>query len=448
MNEIVRKKEESKLQYFKRITDNRKELDLDYAEWAKILIGKDYSSDNARKAYYVAKPLLESLSSDTNNNLKEFNHSYDNYKQTKSYKETVEINKDGSYSSDRLIGIEDESVLKDENFLLKCHGYDPKLWEIVSARNSKWNAQLKGGKVTKMYASKINVRLREKDINIEELKEHFDKFQKEYKIIHKTKIIKNNLHNMLVLPFHDLHFGKKSFVFETGSEMDDKIIETRFFEVLEDIVSQVKHIKFEKVVFPIGSDFFNSDTIDNTTTKGTKQDNSLRWQEMFKKGIELLIKAIDYIVEELDCRVETVYIMGNHDSMSSFYANMYLYAWYKDDENVKVNISGTTRKYISYGKCLIGLTHGDKEGKRIYGLMQKEVPELWGKSIYREWITGHIHHETVIEKDGVKIRTTPTICGTDFWHYSSGYVGNLEQLQAFVYNKDKGLRNIVYGNFN
>lgn len=367
------------------------------------------------------------------------------YEQIKNYKETVEINKDGTYTLDRLIGVENEEVLKDENYLLTCHGYDPKLWQIVSARNSKWNVQLKGGKVSKLYASRINIKPRKDDINILELEEHFNKFQKQYKNVHKSIVPKTEQDNMLVLPVYDLHYGKRSFQFETSCEMDSKILEERYFNVLSDIVSQVKHLNFEKVLYPIGSDFFNSDTIDNTTTRNTRQDNDLRWQEMFVKGLELVIKGIDYISKELNTKVEVFYVMGNHDTMSAFYATRYLYAWYKDSDDVFVDSNSQARRYIEYGKCLLGFTHGDKEGKRIFSLMQTEQSEAWGRTLYREFITGHIHHETVKEQSGLKVRTTSTICGTDAWHYLSGYVGNLQQIQAFVWNKNKGLRTIVYG---
>ena len=457
--DIKKKENESELSYIARMYRSKVELQMNNKEINKLInseLRTNYAESTTRckassynEGYEDAMEIMSNKSENDKNEYSLDSLKYsreDGYEQIKNYKQTVEINKDGSYTLDRLIGIEDESKLKDENYLLKCHGYDPKLWQIVSARNSKWNVQLKGGAIDKLYASRINIKPRVDNINLDELKEEFDKFSKKYTKVHKNKIVTNG-DNMLVLPFNDLHFGKQSFVFETGYELDDKIIEKRFFNVLEDIVNQVRHLKFDKVIFPIGSDFFNSDTMDNTTTKGTRQDNSLRWQEMFVKGLNLLIKGIDYIVNELECPVETMYIMGNHDSMCSFFANMYLSAWYKDDENVNVDINGMARKYILYGKCLIGLTHGDKEGKRIYGLMQKEVPELWGKSKYREFITGHVHHETVDEKDGLKVRTTPAICGIDFWHYASGYVGNLEQLQGFVYNKEKGLRTIVYGSY-
>ena len=59
---LERGKNESLLAYFRRVTENRKELDLDYSEWAEIILGEEkYSSDNARKAYYAVKRMLEEL---------------------------------------------------------------------------------------------------------------------------------------------------------------------------------------------------------------------------------------------------------------------------------------------------------------------------------------------------------------------------------------------------
>lgn len=446
--------EESENEYIGRCYKLKNELGLTNKELALKInenLGSDYSESTLRgRGQYFNEGyncgFEKALSREKGEELDSLKLSRDDgYEQIKNYKEVVEINKDGSYTLDKLIGIEDEKVLKDENYLLKCHGYDPKLWEIVSARNSKWNAQLKGGNVTKLYASKINIKPRVKDINILELEEHFNKFKNEYTYDNTYEIKKEHGDNILILPVYDLHYGKRSFASETNCEMNSKILEERYFKVLTDIINQVKHINFEKIIYPIGSDFFNSDTTSNTTTRGTQQDNEFRWQDMFTKGLDLVIKGIDLLSNELKTKVDVFYIAGNHDEMASFYATQYLYAWYRESNKVNVDGSSFARKYIEYGKCLIGFTHGDKEGKRIFNLMQEEMSEAWGRTKYREFLTGHVHHETLKENCGLKVRTTSTICGTDAWHYLSGYVGNLQQVQAFVWNKEKGLRNVVYG---
>lgn len=52
---------ETEWQYVKRLTENRKSMDLDYSEWAKLICGYECSSDNARKAYYLLSHLIEKL---------------------------------------------------------------------------------------------------------------------------------------------------------------------------------------------------------------------------------------------------------------------------------------------------------------------------------------------------------------------------------------------------
>lgn len=69
---IKRGENESLLNYFNRITRNRKELNLSYEQWQELLIGENkYSSENCRKAYYIISPLLEILSEDEKNRIVE-----------------------------------------------------------------------------------------------------------------------------------------------------------------------------------------------------------------------------------------------------------------------------------------------------------------------------------------------------------------------------------------
>ena len=69
---IRRGENESLINYFYRITRDRKELDLSYEQWQELLIGENkYSSENCRKAYYIISPLLEILSEDEKNRIVE-----------------------------------------------------------------------------------------------------------------------------------------------------------------------------------------------------------------------------------------------------------------------------------------------------------------------------------------------------------------------------------------
>jgi len=256
-----------------------------------------------------------------------------------------------------------------------------------------------------------------------------------------TPVYKNST-KMLEVPIVDLHLGKLAWSPETGEDYDHKIAQKRFMNVINDVIARTSHLKFEKILFPVGNDFFNFDTISGTTTAGTLQNNDLRWQKLYTKGMEMLIQAVDLLNRLAPVHVFNV--PGNHDKMISFYAVYSLYCWFRKNKSVFVDTSPMSRKYVEFGKCLIGYTHLDKEKKRIEGNMQVEAAEAWGRTKYREWHGAHLHSEHVKEVNGIKIRNLSSVTGTDAWHYESGYVGALAVSQSFIWDKHKGLTDILY----
>ena len=70
---INKQDSESMLNYAWRITIYKDEMELSYSEWSLLLIGKEYSDETARKAYYIVKPLLESLMNDDKSKNKTYN---------------------------------------------------------------------------------------------------------------------------------------------------------------------------------------------------------------------------------------------------------------------------------------------------------------------------------------------------------------------------------------
>jgi hypothetical protein len=244
---------------------------------------------------------------------------------------------------------------------------------------------------------------------------------------------------MLEIPIMDLHFGKLCWGKETGNNFDNKIAHDLFMGVVVDLANKASNYQFQKILFPLGEDFFNFDDIEGNTTNGTRQDNDVRWQKVYTKGLEVLIEAIAFLSEIAP--VHALYVPGNHDKTTSFYATTYMDAWFRHNANVTVDVEPTTRRYVEFGNNLIGYTHGDKEGKRLPLIMQTEAREQWGRTRFHEWHVGHWHNERFEseEKIGVNIRTMSSICGTDAWHAEMGFVGSVRKAQAFVWNEQTGL---------
>jgi len=352
--------------------------------------------------------------------------------------------------------------IRSQEDAIKEFGIDLDRWKVVKCkigshegyrkdRRSNW--QVTDGRVTTgdVYDSgkmlviplyKVELRCELRTVpTIENIALDFEKLQSNYKPPEYKYTDLNLRNNVLEISITDLHMGKLAWGKEAGEDYDTKIAKKRFLFAINDILSRVNDSKFEKIIFPVGNDLLNSDTTGGTTTAGTPQSNDSRWQKLFFDVTHVLIEAIDLLSTQAP--VEIFWIPGNHDTMSSFYALNYLAAWYKESKIVKIDVSPTPRKYIEFGNCLIGFSHGSGDAKRIPQLMQVEAREAWGRTLYREFHLGDLHHEIVNENGGLTIRRLSSLTATDGWHADKGYVGAIQKAQAFIWNKERGLLNII-----
>ena len=266
-----------------------------------------------------------------------------------------------------------------------------------------------------------------------------------------TLIAREN--NLLEISIFDLHLGKLAWAGETGENYDTKIARERFLYSIETLLYRAENFNYDKIVFPIGSDFFNSDTILNTTTHGTPQDEDLRWQKTFDVGCKLLVDGIE-LLKRKGVPVDVLVIPGNHDFERSYYLGAFLSAWYRDDLQVNVNNGASPRKYYRYEKVLIGFTHGSEEKEDSLPLLmatELESKKHWSDTLFHEWHLGHIHRKrtqkyTVLDKNrvltedlGVTVRYLSSLTGTEEWHHKKGYVGQIKAADAFIWNGELGL---------
>ena len=190
------------------------------------------------------------------------------------------INKDGSYSSKRLIEMS-EVQSKDPKYILKAHGFEPNDWEIVSVRNTIRQAisrQNEDGVAT-LYASYITVKpIKENDLSLEKIDKFFDDLDRNYSL---PEIKRTNEYlegdKLLLIDIADLHHNLQATMFTSMNEYNCQIAEKLFFYVINDVLSRTVNYDFDKIVFVVGGDIANSDALSGTTTKGTPQDNDLHY---------------------------------------------------------------------------------------------------------------------------------------------------------------------------
>lgn len=237
----------------------------------------------------------------------------------------------------------------------------------------------------------------------------------------------------------DLHIGSRCWRQHVGNDYDIPIAIRLAKQGTSELIERSAAAKVEKRVIALAGDTLHFDTIAGTTTAGTYIDRDSRLQKAIEAAAEAIFYAVD--LSARTAATEVVVVPGNHDSAMTWALQKILVERYRGSAGVRVNGEYTSRKYISFGKNLIGITHGDKAKKKLAGIMALEASDRWASSVHREWHVGHLHHQAaeVSTIDGVLIRTHPTVVPPDSWHSESGFIGAERAMLGFVYEKQGGM---------
>lgn len=426
------------------------ESELTPQEKMQVFFKKEMGRDNARKYYRGMTMLYEMQEKEKENELvQEF---------TEIKRDEVSFNADNSRTVKRDIELSEDEA-KSPTEIMRKMGFDPLNWQVVTCKvvRGRWDVTMKvigtdgedgivktttaERNTNYKYSVTLTVKPLQTKINSEIIESVFSKIEmpelasKSYKIGDK----------MFELPLLDWHVGKYVKPDDFGMDGYNLDIAKKMFEdVILTFISNLKQyqIKPGLVVFPIGQDFFHVDNVRNATTAGTPLEYDKGWQEIFSVGVDMLIWAIEQLRQVAPVKV--LYVPGNHDEMMSYCALVGISHIYKNTGGVDVDTNGDARKYVHFGNCLIGYTHGREEGKRISGLMQYEAPDAWAESKYREWHMGDLHHETAKEDNGIIFRRIGTVAPADTWHSKKGYVATHRKATGFVWDRRQGLEMIMH----
>lgn len=329
--------------------------------------------------------------------------------------------------------------------LLAYTRVDLSVWEVQKHTVNMWGSEANPNFQVKAWLKKRDDYISVQD-DIEALKEDAKKYAPKYP---KIKYPKHETGNLLEISLFDHHFGQLSWGDETGgANYDVKIAQKLAHDAIDYIIANSPQP--DRILLPIGNDFFNVNSMLNATVAGTPQSEDDRWKKTYKKGRELWVGIIEKLMTIAP--VDVLSIPGNHDEERVYYLTDALECWFHNTDSVNVDNSPTMRKYYPWGDCLIGFTHGDKEaevkkGALIY-LMSTEVPMLWSRAKYKEWHKGHLHaaKETAFqildEVRGVREWIMPSLVAVDDWHSGKGYSA-LRETIACNWNKRNGKNHMI-----
>lgn len=351
------------------------------------------------------------------------------------YRKTISINPDGTQTSEQLIEMAEEEA-KDINFILQKHGYDIKVWELVSCRNNIWNVYSKKDGIQVLYSSKIVVKPR-KEIGWDKkfVDSLFEDLTNDKICIEPKQYAKNN--QILVVPIADLHYNLLSEDIASGNEYNTEIAEDLYYRTLSDVLARNANKKFEKVLFVVGNDFINADNIAGTTTRGTPQDNQHHWFAIISKATQLIINGINMLLEIAP--VDVMYVPSNHDLQTMYGIMQTVNAWYRTTTTVSVNYTPDTRKYYKYDKTLLMFAH-DVKIKDVLNIITSEAKQYWSECDHMICMLAHLHQSMVYEKQGyLEVLRLPTISGQSRWSNEKGYIQSDRKNKSFIIDGGLGI---------
>lgn len=234
----------------------------------------------------------------------------------------------------------------------------------------------------------------------------------------------------------DPHLGMYSWKDETGEDFDLNIAETDLVGATHRLVDATPACD-QAVIVNVG-DFFHSDSNAGVTLRSNnKLDTDTRWAKVLQVGMRAMRACIEAALLKHK-RVHVINAIGNHDDHTSRILTVALASVYERNKRVAFETSPSHFLYYHFGKCLVGVTHGDKcKPDQLGQIMATDRPMEWGATQHRAWYTGHIHQRRVIEVPGCLIESFRTLAARDAWAASMGYRSGRD-MQAIVLHKEHG----------
>ena len=271
------------------------------------------------------------------------------------------------------------------------------------------------------------------------LKEFCEGLQAELKPAKRIKKPKGKFNKDLLaaVVIGDAHFGMLA-------DASDNLTEDFNIQIASaDLTSAIDYLvdmappAAEGILVNVG-DFLHHDSSKNATGAGTPLDVSTRHPKALRIAGAVLRYCVERMAEKFP-KVRVVNAAGNHDPTSALALSMFLEGLFEKSPNIIVEPTESKFYFLEFGKNLIGITHGDRiPANRLAGVMTRLAAEQWGRTQYRRWWVGHIHHKQKIALDsGCVVESFNTLAGTDAWHTASGYGGE-RGIEMIVLHKEFG----------
>lgn len=235
----------------------------------------------------------------------------------------------------------------------------------------------------------------------------------------------------------DWHVGLFAYGKETGKEdWDLSIAKKALMTSFRDVIDQTPQSK-NAVVLGLG-DLLHADNSRNMTERsGNVLDVDTRYSKCLETASDLLTEATELVASK-HLNVEADLKPGNHDPNSTVALRLALFRHFRTVKRVNVSMLPDPFWWRRFGVNLLGGTHGhDAKLIDMPMIMANIRKQDWSDTKTRHFHTGHIHHDRVHERGGVKVFAHRAPVAQDAYHAANGYLSG-RSMYAFNYHAERG----------
>ena len=134
--------------------------------------------------------------------------------------------------------------------------------------------------------------------------------------------------------------------------------------------------------------------------------------------------------------VTVVNLPGNHDPHAKMVLDIGLEAFYHDKPRVTVVAEPSRWFFHTFGKNIIGATHGDECKPATMVLRMAEHPQ-WSACPHRVFLYGHFHRDQPGVIGSCRTLCVPTITSRDAWGAGKGFTAP-KALIGITFHREEG----------
>jgi hypothetical protein len=241
---------------------------------------------------------------------------------------------------------------------------------------------------------------------------------------------------MACYPVSDHHLGMLSWHEETGGNWDLDIAENMLSAAIEHLVESVPSC--ERATIILLGDLLHYDSFEAVTPKNRNLlDADGRYPQMVRAAIRVVRRMVQTALKR-HRSVHLIVESGNHDPSSSIFLMEALSNIYENEPRLTVDTSPSKFHYFTFGKCLVGIHHGDgAKPADLPLIMAVDRAQEWGEAEFRYIWTGHIHSDNVKDFRGVRWESFRILTPPDAWAAGKGYRSR-QDMKAIVLHKEFG----------